>query len=134
MEVIMKSAKTFLQILIISFFFTSCTLYENLEMQSDKYKVTYSINTTEHASMTKIKYTDINGKTAILTDFDLPWEIESIAESGQTIKLEVYGDVQESDISMQILAESGKNNITRDMTKEKSANKHYHYYITHTLE
>ena len=130
----MKLAKILLQVLLISILTYSCTLFEKFEMQSDKYKVTYSINTTKESSMTKIKYTDIEGNTVILTDFNLPWTYETIVSSGQTVILEVYGDLQETDIYMEIHAENEDNKMKRDLIKESNNNKHYHYYVTHTLE
>ncbi len=130
----MKLAKILLQVLLISILTCSCTLFEKFEMQSDKYKVTYSINTTKESSMTKIKYTDIEGNTVILTDFNLPWTYETIVSSGQTVILEVYGDLQETDIYMEIHAENEENKMKRDLIKERNNNKHYHYYVTHTLE
>lgn len=131
------SIKIYWTLSIILLFATSCGMMEdNNKTLSKDYELEYSIEANVE-NISKIVYTDINGNTDVLQNIDGQWNINAKGESGQTIKLEVFGthkDDGESNISMRINAKNGEYYTSRDIDNIKKSNKHFHYYLIHVLE
>jgi len=112
--------------------FASCSMIGDDYGTSEDYDLEYSIETSD-AIINKIVYTDKSGETVLVNKINNSWNIKTSGKSGQTIKLEVFGENQNADIEMQIFAKNAKNTIERNIVKEKKAN-NFHYHIIHILE
>lgn len=130
----MKALHKYMYFIIIAFAFTSCNALEDgFGAASNKYDLQYSVESLDN-SINKIVYTDINGNTTIANKIDNNWKIKATSKSGQTIKLEVFGENQNADIELQIYAKNGEKTVERSIVKKKNTKKYFHYYIIHVLE
>jgi len=129
-------AKLYGMISLVAILATSCGITEEQRAISKNYDLEYSIESNVE-NISKIIYTDESGNSSVIENTTGEWNINTKAQSGQTVKLEVFGtysDADDSNISMQINAKNGEFYTTREIDKKKETNKHFHYYLVHVLD